>query len=155
MIAIEVPMAEGIPEATPARPELHLPATPLEGIVTLCIENEPQVLAGMESLLSGWGCQMIAASGLSAALAAMASGAQRPDVLLVDYHLDDGNGIDAIVALRQQLGARIPAALVTADRSPAVRDEARANDIQVLNKPVKPAMLRAFLAQWRVAHAAE
>jgi CheY-like chemotaxis protein len=74
--------------------------------------------------------------------------------LLVDYHLDEGTGIDAVAALRAKLGAGIPAALVTADRSPAVRNEARSKDIQMLNKPVKPAALRAFLAQWRVARPA-
>jgi hypothetical protein len=31
-----------------------------------------------------------------------------------------------------------------------VRDEARAQDVQLLNKPLKPAALRALMAQWRV-----
>jgi hypothetical protein len=31
-----------------------------------------------------------------------------------------------------------------------VREDARANDIQLLNKPVKPAALRALLTQWRM-----
>jgi hypothetical protein len=31
-----------------------------------------------------------------------------------------------------------------------VREEARLRDIQVLNKPLKPAALRALIAQWRV-----
>jgi hypothetical protein len=31
-----------------------------------------------------------------------------------------------------------------------VREQARAEGIQLLNKPVKPAALRALLAQWRV-----
>jgi hypothetical protein len=35
-----------------------------------------------------------------------------------------------------------------------VREEARANDIQVLHKPLKPAALRALLAQWRVQRVA-
>jgi hypothetical protein len=35
-----------------------------------------------------------------------------------------------------------------------VRDEARAHAIQVLNKPVKPAALRALLAQCRVQRVA-
>ena len=39
---------------------------------------------------------------------------------------------------------------ITADRSPAVREQARAAGIQLLHKPVKPAALRALLAQWRV-----
>jgi hypothetical protein len=35
-----------------------------------------------------------------------------------------------------------------------VREEARAQGIQLLNKPLKPAALRALLAQWRVMRAA-
>jgi len=46
-------------------------------------------------------------------------------------------------------GAAIPAILITADRSPPVREAARAYGIVVLNKPVKPATLRALLSQWR------
>ena len=48
----------------------------------------------------------------------------------------------------------LPAILITADRSPRVREDARARNIQVLNKPVKPAALRALLAQWRVQRVA-
>jgi CheY-like chemotaxis protein len=73
---------------------------------------------------------------------------------LVDYHLDDSNGIAAIVELRRRFGADLPAILITADRSPRVREEARGEAIQVLNKPVKPAALRALLAQWRVQRVA-
>jgi hypothetical protein len=42
-----------------------------------------------------------------------------------------------------------PAILITADRSPHVRAAAREENIAVLNKPVKPASLRALLGQWR------
>ena len=77
-----------------------------------------------------------------------------PNGLLVDYHLDKGNGIDAIAELRRRFGADLPAILITADRSPHVRDAARAHDIQVLNKPIKPAALRALMAQWRVQRVA-
>jgi hypothetical protein len=52
--------------------------------------------------------------------------------------------------LRQRFGAELPAILVTADRSPPVRDEARAQDVQLLHKPLKPAALRALMAQWRM-----
>jgi hypothetical protein len=40
--------------------------------------------------------------------------------------------------------------LITADRSPHVRAAAREESIAVLNKPVKPASLRALLGQWRI-----
>ena len=152
--AIDLPVAPAVPEVDRSRTAATVPAAPLEGVVVLCIENEPQVLAGMEALLSGWGCQVLAAPDLATALASIRESGSRPDALLVDYHLDEGNGIDAIVALRQRLDEDMPAALVTADRSPAVRERARARDIQVFNKPVKPAAMRAFLAQWRVARPA-
>jgi CheY-like chemotaxis protein len=122
--------------------------------VVLCIENEPKVLAGMEALLTGWGCQVLTAPDLKDALSAIWRSGLRPDALLVDYHLDEGNGIDAVATLRKHFGDDLPAALVTADRSPTVREEARAKNIQVFNKPVKPAAMRAFLAQWRVSRPA-
>ena len=152
--AVEMPIVSAMPESEPLRQDAYASAAPLEGVVVLCIENEPQVLAGMETLLSGWGCHVLAVPDLAGALAAIRDSGLHPDALLVDYHLDEGNGIDAIVALRHQFGDDIPAALVTADRSPAVRDGARAKDILVFNKPVKPAVMRAFLAQWRVARPA-
>ena len=107
----------------------------------------------METLLRGWGCEVIKAPGLGTALAAIAESPIMPNGLLIDYHLDEGNGIEAIVALRRRCG-ELPAILITADRSPAVREQARAEGIQVLHKPIKPAALRALLAQWRVLRVA-
>ncbi len=52
--------------------------------------------------------------------------------------------------MRKRFDDDMPAILITADRTPRVRDEARAQGIQVLSKPVRPAALRALLAQWRV-----
>jgi CheY-like chemotaxis protein len=77
-----------------------------------------------------------------------------PNGLLVDYHLDRGDGIEAVKALRERLGADLPAILITADRGARVRAEVRAAGIQLLYKPVKPAALRAMLSQWRMLRAA-
>ena len=77
----------------------------------------------------------------------------RPRVLLIDYHLDDGNGIEAIMELRRRYGADLTAILITADRSPDVREEARAHGVLLLNKPVKPAALRALITQVRIKRA--
>jgi CheY-like chemotaxis protein len=108
----------------------------------------------METLLGGWGCRVFKAPDLEAAIAVTAQAKVSPDGLLVDYHLDDGNGIAAIAELRRRFGADLTAILITADRSPHVREEARANSIQLLNKPVKPAALRALLTQWRMQRVA-
>jgi CheY-like chemotaxis protein len=108
----------------------------------------------MQSLLAGWGCRVLKATDLASAIQVIAQAKVSLDGLLIDYHLDDGNGIATIRSLRRRLGADLSAILITADRSPHVREEARANHIQVLHKPLKPAALRALLAQWRVQRVA-
>ncbi len=65
----------------------------------------------------------------------------------MDYHLDQTSGLDAIEWLRQNVGGHLPAVLITADRTPQVRELAAARDITVLPKPVKPAALRALIGR--------
>ena len=112
------------------------------------------ILDGMQTLLGGWGCRVLKAADLTEALAAIEGSGLEPDGLLVDYHLDGGNGLGAITELRRRYGRDLGAILLTADRSVHVREEARAGGVQVLNKPVKPASLRALITQWRVQRVA-
>ena len=51
---------------------------------------------------------------------------------------------EKVLALRRRYGRDLPAILVTADRSVHVREEARVAGTHILNKPVKPASLRAL-----------
>jgi CheY-like chemotaxis protein len=149
--SVTVPLAPSLPRDVPARAPKRIDGSQIAGMLVVCIDNEPKILDGMETLLGGWGCGVLKAPDLKSALAAVSESKSAPDGLLVDYHLDSGNGIEAITALRWRLSQSLPAILITADRSPHVRIEARERDIQVLNKPLKPAALRALLAQWRVA----
>ncbi len=151
--AVSVPLSNAASVNLPLREEARVDPGQLIGTAALCIDNEPSVLDGMETLLRGWGCEVIKAPDLTIALAAIAESPIMPNGLLIDYHLDEGNGIEAIMALRRHCG-ELPAILITADRSPAVRERARAESIQVLHKPIKPAALRALLAQWRVLRVA-
>ena len=50
--------------------------------------------------------------------------------------------------LSDLFGRSTPAILITADRSPEVRDEAERADVRVMNKPIKPAPLRAQLTRY-------
>jgi len=152
--SVEVPRASGaIIQARAAR-LLQPEAGSLAGTVVLCIDNERAILDGMQRLLGGWGCQVLTAVDLPEALAAMEASQVEPDGLLVDYHLDGGNGIAAIAELRRRAARHIPSILITADRSARIRDEARTEGAHVLNKPVKPASLRALIAQWQVQRVA-
>jgi CheY-like chemotaxis protein len=123
-------------------------------MTVLCVDNDLSILDGMEMLLGGWGCRVLKAPSLDDAIAAVVQAKISPDGLLIDYHLGAENGINAICELRRRLGADLAAILITADRTPQLRELARTGDIQVLYKPLKPAALRALLSQWRVQRAA-
>jgi CheY-like chemotaxis protein len=120
----------------------------LGGTRVLCIDNDNSILDGMQTLLGGWGCIVKTASGGKAACAVVED--FEPDIVLADYHLEDETGIDVVARLRDIVSSDLPAILITADRSPQVRDIAKTNAMTVLHKPVKPAALRAVFSQRRV-----
>ena len=151
--SIDLPVAVSMPEEPQATPAPARRGSQLDGLTVLAIDNEPAILEGMEMLLKGWGCEVITAPSAAGALEAVRLTRKTPDVALVDYHLDGGHGIDAIMSLRWKLG-KLPAVLITADRTKKVRDAANAADMEILNKPLKPAALRALLAHWRLARSA-
>ncbi len=149
--SVIVPASGAQTARTPAPRRMRIDRGQLPSLAVLCIDNEPKVLDGMEVLLSGWGCRVLKAPDLATAIALIAEAQISLNGLLVDYHLDDdNNGIKAIGELRRRFGSDLPAILITADRNPEVRAAARSNNIQVLHKPIKPASLRALLAQWQV-----
>lgn len=112
----------------------------------LCVDNEHAILEAMEGLLSHWGCDVRTALSLKQIDRERLLEGWYPDLVLMDYHLDQTSGLDAIEWLRHNLGGHLPAALVTADRSPAVRTLAEDRGIAVVTKPVKPAALRATIS---------
>ncbi|WP_068318086.1 PAS domain-containing hybrid sensor histidine kinase/response regulator [Polycladidibacter hongkongensis] len=124
-----------------------VPTGQLAGLNVLAIDNERQILEGMAALLSGWGCNVLVAADAKEAAKLLMQRKMQPDVVLADYHLDEGTGPDALVSLRWKFGLEFPGILISADRSQDVRDEAQEKGMQVLNKPVKPAALRALLTR--------
>jgi len=147
--SVMLPVADAITLTSAVTAATPLSQAPMTGTLIVCIENDLAILDGMKTLLSGWDATVVAATEPSTAIREIEKRGQPVTGLLVDYHLDRGNGIAAIRDIRRQFGAAIPAILITADRSPQVRDAARADGIVVLNKPVKPSALRALLGQWR------
>jgi CheY-like chemotaxis protein len=132
----------------------------IAGLTVLCIDNEPAGLAGMQVLLEGWGCRAVTARNAKEAIARLAEGSARPDIVLADYHLDGGTGVEAVAAVRAAgLGApeECPVIIITADHSAEVQREVRLHSYHLLRKPLKAAALRALMYQltWQRAVAAE
>ncbi|MBN9310514.1 MAG: PAS-domain containing protein [Devosia sp.] len=131
------------PELEPARE----PVSNLTGLRILCVDNERAILDAMEGLLGGWGCDVRSARSLKDIDKDGLLLGWLPDLVLMDYHLDQTSGLDAVEWLRHNVGGHLPAALVTADRSAAVRTLAEERGIAVVTKPVKPGALRATIGQ--------
>ena len=133
--------------AAPVAPPAPQPTPSVEAeSFVLCIDNEARVREAMAALLGGWGCRVATAASQAEALAVVARAGRLPDLVLADLHLDDDpDGLEVVEALRRIWGRAVPAALVTADRDPTLRVRARARQVELLHKPVKPASLRALL----------
>jgi Na+/proline symporter/signal transduction histidine kinase/CheY-like chemotaxis protein len=143
---LEAPATEARPLDVPAPAEL--PQTfNVGGIVALCIDNEPAVLSGMETLLGGWGCKVLKASNVEEALRSTEKAGVVPDIILADYHLDSGTGLQAIATLKAALRRDIPSAIITAESSPEIQRDIRQHCDAVLRKPIKAAQLRAVITQ--------
>ncbi|MDE2468870.1 MAG: hybrid sensor histidine kinase/response regulator [Bradyrhizobium sp.] len=147
--SVTVPTAKAINFTSALTSATPTSKMPMSGALIVCIENDVAILDGMKTLLKAWNAEVIAAADPDAAIEAIEAAGRRITGLLVDYHLDRGNGVAAIRDIRRRFGDTIPAILITADRSPHVRATAQEEKIAVLNKPVKPASLRALIGQWR------
>ena len=136
-----------------AAPTVQVASSPLRGgdLSTLdvwCLDNEESILAGMQAVLSRWGCETQLYHAADDILAA--GKAAVPDVVLADYHLGgEMTGLDALLALREH-HPDLQGVVISADRSEEVMAAVREAGFQMLAKPLKPAALRAVLAGLRI-----
>ena len=143
VFSIKAPLAKKEDIVTPLAKDKSTIDLPLQGLKVLCLDNDGEILLGMQTLLSKWGVEVITASTIDEALSKMSL---EPHVLLVDYHLHDRlDGLDSLDALREN-ARHLHGALLTADGSDELRQQARQRGYLVLTKPVKPASLRSFLS---------
>jgi len=143
---LTVPLAGPAPAAGPAPGPAGDAAFDPGSMTVLLIENDTAVAAAFSTLLEAWGVGALTASGTPEAMALLDDLGLAPDVILADYHLDEGaDGLAAIARLRARHGP-IPAMLVTADRTPEVAQLCAEAGIDLMNKPVQPERLRAWLS---------
>ena len=109
----------------------------LASFTAIVIENDLVILEGMMELLQERGMRAIPAVSIGEALETLQSLEKTPDLIIADYHLDQGTGTEAIEALRRAVGHAIPAIAVTADHTAKVQAEIRRNQIEYLRKPIK------------------
>lgn len=136
---VEVPVAESERRSAmaPAQPQAQS-ARPL----ALLVEDDSAIADALQLVLDLDGIKTRHAAGCAAALALIEDGL-RPAVLITDYRLPDGCGIDVVNDVRKALGTSIPALLLTGDTSLNSASLDGLGGCILLYKPVKPEQLAA------------
>ncbi len=123
-----------------------LPMIELDGKRILVLDDDEGVVEAMMALLSRWGAAVIGAHTAAEALRLATAVDQRPDLVIVDYVLSDGEtGTDVIRRLDQLVGFRVPRIVISGDVSTRIIAEVRSAGSVLLHKPVNPAKLRSLI----------
>jgi CheY-like chemotaxis protein len=132
-----------MPRAVEKKPAAQAPtrrAGALGGLRVLCVDDEQPILDSVQALVGRWGGVVDTARSFEEALSLPSPW----NAALIDYHLgSEHTGLELITTLGARLGR---VALVTAETNEQLLSRARAAGVAVLNKPLQPAVLRAFLA---------
>lgn len=143
---LQVPLADPSGLLADALSAPSTPGDPVAGLIVLLIENDAELRRAMVLLLEKWGVAVIEAASGEEALVLIDDLGILPDAVLADHQLGAGlSGLQTIERLRHR-AAGLPARLISADRSEDFRLAAEIAGIPVLEKPVEPDRLRAFLA---------
>jgi signal transduction histidine kinase/ActR/RegA family two-component response regulator len=132
---------------TAALPDRQRVDAPLQLHVAV-IEDDPDVLEAMQSLLSQWGCRVTLGESADDILAALRDeGADGLDAALADLRLPGPhNGAEEVVRLRQHLQRTIPALILTGDVAASTVQLLAQQQLPWLAKPVSVDRLVAWLA---------
>ena len=109
----------------------------LDGLSVLIIDDELDVLNGMRTLLTQYGCDVALADSGEQALKLVIANSCIPDLIIADYRLrNDQTGDTAIAQVREEVNTDVPAIIITGDTSPERLREALASGFLLLHKPV-------------------
>jgi two-component system, sensor histidine kinase len=148
---IDVPLAQRqlLRVGNAAEPIYAMP----HGLI-LVIDDDTIIQSAMRSLLSSWGNDVIVAGSGAEMLDRIATRSLRPDLIICDYRLRDGeNGISAIKRLQSKYDGRVPAILITGDTASDRLQEAQESGLVLLHKPVAEIKLRATVGNLMRARA--
>ena len=137
VFAVETPLGGQQPGALPRRRRLSTVQNTGYHAAILVIEDDPSIREMLALLFTSEGHRTAAAADGKQALA-LARGTIKPDIVVAGYSLPNGmTGLQVVAGVREALGRKIPAVILTGDISTDTLHEiTRAGCVQ-RNKPVK------------------
>ncbi|GGF59768.1 NahK/ErcS family hybrid sensor histidine kinase/response regulator [Alteromonas lipolytica] len=119
----------------------------LEGARILLIDNDEEICKGMETVLGSWNCNITSVQTLEELQEPEFLTELNPQLIIADYHLDDGDtGFDALEITHQHLNPHPPVIMITANYTNELRQKVREKGYSLLNKPVKPHKMKLALS---------
>lgn len=144
VFAVEVPLVDPQPEDQ-SQGEDRAPGD-MGGLRVALVDDDPLARTSMESLLTSWGCDVVAAASHEALVDTLQREDVAPRIIISDFRLAGVlNGVDVIRSVRALVGDEVPAMLISGDTGEETLRLAQQEGLPLLHKPVRPARLRAIL----------
>jgi signal transduction histidine kinase/CheY-like chemotaxis protein len=138
--AIDVPRGPAMSHAVVENRESE--NATLDHQIAILIENDADVRSALAIALEGWGLDVLPCCDLADAESVLDEIDIGPDIIIVDYQLDQGAlGTDAIVSLRAVHGP-VPACIISATRCPDLTLACNRLGAGLLHKPIDLDALR-------------
>lgn len=116
--------------------------------VVLLVDDNAEIVDASTMLLESAGVHVYSAATGEQALACIDAGAY-PDILICDYRLAGGNGVDTVRQVRDVTGREIPSVILTGDTTLRTIDPDKLPNCSVLHKPVDTERLVSLV--WSLA----
>jgi histidine kinase len=141
VFSIEVPRGQVsmLPEAIEFAP---MAEGGLDGRRVWCIDDDRDVCEATRTVLERWGCRVTLCSSRQECLRA-ARCTDAPDLLILDYRLEDCVGPELLLELQSIWRRAVPVVIVSGEHAAVLEEALRNAPWPVLAKPIRPAELRA------------
>jgi signal transduction histidine kinase/CheY-like chemotaxis protein len=127
---------------TPQQQSMH----DLTGITVALVDDNRDIRQVATKLLTKWGCRVHDGELPHEVLKPMSEAGIRPDILICDYRLPQGQtAIDGIKQLQELWDKDIPTLVLTGDTAPLTLKKIRDSGALLLHKPIAPARLRSMM----------
>lgn len=118
-----------------------------KGMIVMLVENDAPLANAIAFMIESWGAEVIHCDSAEETLDLLSDIQMTPDVFLLDYQLGEGlSGIELHQSIARLYG-QIPTAIVSADRTRALRKACKTHNLDLISKPIDKVRLFEMLGK--------